>query len=86
MKTKAGHFGWIRVKYEYDPQELTIFDFAYDDTGAHITAGDTGATPPNPTPTPGTGLLFGLGLLAMGANGLRALRRGKTAAEAAATA
>lgn len=45
---------------------LTILDWAYDDSGAAIRAGDTGASIPEPS---------SLALLAAGAAGLAALRR-----------
>lgn len=53
------------------PDGMTVVDWAYDNSGAPIAAGDTGATPPTvPEPSP-------LALLAAGAAGITALRRRK---------
>ncbi len=50
------------------PDKITVIDWAYDDSGAAIHAGDT--TSPAPVPEPST-----LALLAAGAAGLARLRR-----------
>jgi hypothetical protein len=48
------------------PDGMTVVDWAYEDSGAAIAAGDQGTTVPEPTP---------LALLAAGAVGLGRLRR-----------
>lgn len=57
-------FGWVRIGVNQTETQLTIFSAAYDNTGASITAGQTGAVP-----EPGS-----LGLLAGGAGCLAAWR------------
>lgn len=64
-------FGWLRFSIENRatdgfPSKVTLIDWAYEDTGASIRAGQTISE----VPLPGS-----LGLLAMGASGLAALRR-----------
>ena len=74
-------YGWAQIMFTNNgvaggPLTLDIIDYAYDDTGAAITAGDTGATA-----VPGAG---GLVALACGAAGLRRRRnRATTTAETA---
>jgi hypothetical protein len=60
------------------PNELTVLDYAYDNTpGEAIDAGDTGTSA---TPEPDS---VALGLLALGASGILSWRRRRTeAAEA----
>ena len=53
---------------------LTINNWAYEDTGAAITVGDTGTSVPEPAET-----AIGLGALALGAAGLRSWRKNKAA-------
>lgn len=71
-------FGWLRFSIENEgagnpftpegfPIKVTLIDWAYEDTGAAILAGQTSAVP-----LPGS-----LGLFAMGATGLAAFRRRK---------
>ena len=62
-------YGWAQLMFTRVPDGLNIhiIDYAYDDTGAAITAGDTGATA-----VPGAG---GLVALACGAAGLRRRRK-----------
>ena len=81
VQTVAGNFGWIQVHVVAQsnngvqtgqPESATIIDYAYDDTGAHLTAGQTSAVP-----EPSTTMLLGLGAIAMGAAGVRRLRRRK---------
>ena len=72
----SGDFGWIRLHVESTdadafPDKLTAVDWAYDNTGAAIAAGDTGA--PSGVPAPAS-----LALLATGAVGVTALRRRRT--------
>jgi hypothetical protein len=69
------HMGWIRIRIEGNMnggfptfEGLTVVDWAYESTpGQSIVAGDI--------PEPSVGALTGLGLLALGARGLRAQRR-----------
>jgi hypothetical protein len=81
VKTGADNFGWIQVQASYGPQTVTIIDYAYDDSGAHILAGDTGSSA---VPEPRTALLMGLGLLALGATGVQTMRRRRREQEEAA--
>jgi len=69
-----GDFGWMQVKVSDSaspgyPNEAEVIDWAYDNSGAAIAAGDTGQVV---TPEPGTAAL---GLLAFGAMGILALRK-----------
>lgn len=89
VQLASGNYGWIQFHFGGLGNPSTVFDWAYDDSGAHIQAGDTGTSA---APEPGTMMLLGMGGLAMGATGLRALRRrrreaaaGPNAANAAAT-
>jgi hypothetical protein len=68
VKLGSGNFGWIQVHASL--HELEIIDWAYDDSGKHIEAGNV----PEPA-------LLGLGLLSLGAAGVRELRRRKREAE-----
>lgn len=81
----SGEFGWIRLHVEDidgDPlvDRVTAVDWAYEDTGAAILAGDTssdpGHQPPAPIPVPAS-----LSLLAAGAAGVTAMRRRKRGRE-----
>ena len=69
-----GNFGWIQVKSGSEPKSLTIVGWAYEDSGQHLTAGAV--------PEPTSAMLMGLGLMAMGAAGVRELRRRKRQATA----
>src|SRR5262249_16977276 len=73
-----GDFGWIRLRFDNNakgyPNSITAIDWAYNNTGAPIIAGDTGA--PTATPEPGS---LSLLALAAGATGILALRRRKKA-------
>jgi hypothetical protein len=65
-----GDFGWIRLVWtdtdaDVRPNTLTAIDWAYEDSGAPIAAGDTGAAP-----EPGS-----TALLALAGAGAAALRR-----------
>jgi len=66
-------YAWLRFNVEHNgkglPVNITLLDWAYEDTGASILAGQM----PSAVPLPGS-----LGLLAMGATGLAAFRRRKT--------
>jgi len=66
-------FAWLRFSVTNDnkgfPVDVTLIDWAYEDTGASILAGQTVSA----VPLPGS-----LGLLAMGISGLAAFRRRKT--------
>ena len=69
-------YGWARVSMPSDGSKLTLHDLAYNENpGEHILAGemsDPNATLGTPVPEPGT-----LGMLALGAAGVFALRRKK---------
>ncbi len=70
------NLAWFSLKYLFSPglTKITFTDFIYDDTpGAGIHVGDS----PAPVPEPATAGLMGLGLLALGAAGLRERRRRK---------
>jgi hypothetical protein len=66
-------YGWVRLVYTVGlnglPNSVTAVDWAYDDSGAPIAAGDTGSSS---APEPSA---FAMGLLALGAAGVTALRR-----------
>jgi hypothetical protein len=66
--TQAVDFGWARFTLSTTPQgqPRTLVDYAYENTGAGIKAGDTGNNAPEPT---------SLGLLALGAVGLMRRRK-----------
>jgi hypothetical protein len=69
-------YGWaqLRVTGGFDDMGVTVIDWAYDNSGAQIPAGDTG------TPEPSTLALTGLAALALGAKGLRSWRAARKAA------
>ncbi len=75
----SGNYGWIRLLVEDlngngTPDRLTAVDWAYEDGGAAIQAGDTGASGASvPVPAP-------LALLALGGVGIAATRRRAKAA------
>jgi hypothetical protein len=86
-------YGWIQLSLQVDKSSsssgthgpnLTIIDFAYDDSGTKIQAGvTTGPVGPGPGPTvpePGTLESAGLAALALGAVGLRRWRAVRKAA------
>jgi len=82
--TAAGltDYGWVQLSYSVgtDPgsgPDLTIIDYAWNNSGALLPAGDTGV------PEPSTAGLMGLGALALGAAGLRRWRKSRQAAKAA---
>jgi hypothetical protein len=75
-------YGWIQLSYSVSGQfgpdaifgpELTIHDFAYDDSGAVIAAGQT--VDASQVPEPSTAASTGLAALALGAVGLRQWRK-----------
>jgi hypothetical protein len=71
FKTPSGDLGWLQVQVNDAgspgyPNEAEVIDWAYDNSGAPIAAGDTGV------PEPGTAALS---LLALGAVGILALRK-----------
>jgi hypothetical protein len=70
--SKGFDFGWVRLKYTLGSNGLanavTAVDYAYDDTGASILAGQTTSATPEPSTA-------ALALLAAGAAGVMALRR-----------
>jgi len=74
-------YGWIHLSFSVDGlfgnnpafgPDLFIQDWAYDDSGQFIAAGDA--------PEPGTAASFGLAALALGATGLRKWRKTRKAA------
>lgn len=80
-------YGWMQLSYSVSAQfgpdgafgpELTIHDFAWDDSGALIQAGQT--VDGSAVPEPGTFASAGLAALALGAVGLRSWRKNRKAA------
>jgi hypothetical protein len=67
-------YGWVRLEYTEGTnglaKSITAVDWAYDTSGAPITAGDVGAPEPSTT---------ALAILAAGAAGVAALRRRRNA-------
>ena len=79
------HFAWVRLDVDRDangfPHTLTILDLAWEDSpNTAIAAGATSSTTVVPEPT--SAALMGLGMLAMGASGLRQRRKKKAEEEA----
>ena len=83
VQLASGNFGWIQVNYT--APTWTVVDWAFDNTGNHLLAGDgiqsTGLRPgndvPQAIPEPSSSVLAWLGLLSMGVAGIRELRRRK---------
>jgi hypothetical protein len=80
-------YGWLHLSFSItdgfgpDPTfgpDLTILDWAYDDSGAQLPAGQTQT--PTQTPEPASAVSTGLAALAMGATGLRKWRKTRKAA------
>ena len=80
-------YGWMQLSYSVSAQfggdaafgpEVTIHDFAWDDSGAFIPAGQTSDA--SAVPEPGTFASAGLAALALGAVGLRSWRKNRKAA------
>lgn len=78
-------YGWLHLSFSItdgfgpDPTfgpDLTVLDWAYDDSGAQLAAGQT-TTPETTTPEPASAVSSGLAALAMGAVGLRKWRRAR---------
>jgi hypothetical protein len=72
----ATRYGWVEISllitdFPVGPN-VTIWGYAYDNTGAEPTMGQI--------PEPASGSLMALGALALGARGLRSWRRNKVAA------
>ncbi len=74
-------YGWVELSYTVTDAvggnlslgpDLTILEYAIDDSGAQIAAGDTGGGAA--TPEPSAIYLSGLGALVLGAEGLRRWR------------
>jgi hypothetical protein len=73
-------YGWIRLKWDADgvtsyPNSITALDWALEDSGAAILAGDTG--PAAAVPEPGA---LSMAVLAAGAAGILAWRKRRAAA------
>jgi len=67
-------FGWAKVTItDGSNGSMTVSEWAYDSTGASIEVGQTSAIPEPAS------VAAGLGLLALGAAGLRRWRQQKTA-------
>jgi hypothetical protein len=66
-------FAWARVRVDVDATsaKITVFEWAYEDSGAPIRIADTGAVPAPATPL--------LTLLGLGAMGVAAYRRRREA-------
>lgn len=76
FRTAANQVGWIRMNLGGSGGAITYLSAAFQDTpGAGLIAG---TLTPAEVPEPATVTLFGLGLLAMGAAGVRKLRRRQT--------
>ncbi len=76
--TTSSHtdYGWLQLSQSISNTtgpDVTLYGWAYDDTGAKIAAGDTGAGGGS-VPEPSTMALTGLAALALGAAGLRRWR------------
>jgi hypothetical protein len=73
----TNNFGWARVTLTNGGTfgTFTIDEWAYEDTGANIRVGDTVSAIPEPEAA-----AIGLGALALGAAGLRRMRKRKNAA------
>ncbi len=72
FRTTLNTVGWIRMKLGFSQDPVIYLSAAFNNTpGGSIVAG-VGASP---IPEPGTAALFGLGLLAMGAAGVRKMRK-----------
>lgn len=68
------NYGWIQLTTGSTTGfPATIIGYAFDNTGAALTAGQTAAVP-----EPATTVVLGLGALALGASGVRRWRRGKS--------
>jgi MYXO-CTERM domain-containing protein len=68
-------YGWAEVILTDSPSlSFRVVQWAYEDLGANIKTGDTGAAIPEPA-----GAATGLGLLALGAAGVRRMRRPQAA-------
>ncbi len=80
-------YGWIQATLAVSKSSsssgtfgpnLTIINYAFDDTGFKLAAGSTvGAPPPSSTPEPSTFGMLALGALAFGAAGVRRWRAAK---------
>ncbi|MEZ6097196.1 MAG: PEP-CTERM sorting domain-containing protein [Pirellulaceae bacterium] len=73
-------YGWIQLSLQANsfgqPTSMTVVDWAYENSGAPILAGDIGAVP-----EPGTAGILALGALAAGAVGIRRRRTEQQSAE-----
>jgi hypothetical protein len=74
-------YGWAQLKVQFDGRvpDAVLVDWAYDTSGAPLSAGDKGSATPEPSTLP----LTGLAALVLGAKGLRAWRAAKRRTAAA---
>lgn len=78
--TGADQVGWIRIQFGGSGGAVTYLAAAFNDTPrGNIVAGTTGTVTIAEPAT--TGLLAGIGLLAMGAGGIRRMRRDRQVAD-----
>lgn len=61
-------YGWMGLNFSADGERLSIYDFAYEDSGRGIAAGDKGISVPEPS---------SMAMMATGALAIAAIRRRK---------